>query len=137
MKETVESSSLSSSSTKQQPSVTRSAAAAKPLDAQVKANIRAILDAQEDRVRLLHAFDTQFKTYLLDAPEFDFNALKTLCKSTSDRMNEISTRILAIRNQFAPDCFDLTRLYSLVDRLQDGEQKKFKLVLFLSLVSFI
>lgn len=134
MKETVESSSTLSTSS----STSTKAGAAKPLEAQVKANIREVLDAQEDRVRLLHAFDTQFKTYLLDAPEFDFNALKTLCKSTSDRMNEISTRILAIRNQFAPDCFDLTRLYSLVDRLQDGEQRKFKLVLasFFFLVLF-
>lgn len=108
---------------------TKSTSTSKPLRVEIKENIRQVFNAQEDRVRLLNEFDAQFKTYLLDAPEFDLNSLKLLCKTTSEQMNEISMRILAIRNQFGAECFDLKSLYTLVDRLQDGEGRKFKLVL--------
>lgn len=102
------------------------------LRAQIQASLKQVFDAQEDRVRLLNDFDQQFKIYLLDAPEFNLETLKTLCKTTSERMNEISARIIRVRDEFSPDCFGVQRIYELVNRLQENEQAKFKLVNFLN-----
>ena len=103
---------------------------AKPLRLEIETNLKEVLAAQEERTRVLNDFDARFKGYLAEAPEFDLASLKTLCHVTSTRMNEISTRILSVREQF--ECFGLTRLSSLINSLQEAEQIKFKLVIHFS-----
>lgn len=102
----------------------------KPLRLEIETNLKEVLAAQEERTRVLNDFDARFKGYLAEAPEFDLESLKTLCHVTSTRMNEISTRILSVRDQF--ECFGLTRLSSLINDLQEAEQSKFKLVIHFS-----
>lgn len=91
--------------------------------------LKRLFALQEQRVHALGEFDIKFREYLLDAPEFDINKLKLMCKETSDEMNEISSAVLAIRQMFSSECFNSPLVYSLIDRLQTYEQTKFKLVI--------
>jgi hypothetical protein len=90
--------------------------------------LKQVLTLQEQRVLLLAEFEIKFKEYLLDAPNFNHEKLKALCKRVSEDMNEVSSRILAVKRTFSTECFNLPVLYGLIERLQSLEQHKFKLV---------
>lgn len=100
----------------------------KLLKEEIGKSLRDVFYLQEERVHLLNDFDLKFKTYLLDAPKFNLETLKSLCQTTSERMNDISRKILNVRDKFSSECFNVKCLYDLIDKLQEGEQKKFKLV---------
>jgi hypothetical protein len=95
---------------------------------EINQQLRDLFALQEERVFLLSDFETKFKEYLLDAPDFKFETLKHICKSVSDSMNDLSARILKIRQNFGADCFNVLKLFNLVNRLQEYEQEKFRLV---------
>lgn len=98
------------------------------LNEELKKNLKEIFSLQERRVHLSNEFETQFKEYLLDAPNFNLNKLKLICGQTSDQMNLISKRILEIKSDFSEQVFNAPGLFKLVERLQQNEQIKFKLV---------
>ena len=98
------------------------------LKQEINKQIKEIFDLQEQRVYLSNEFETSFKEYLLDAPNFDMNKLKQLCKDTSDKMNSISQKIIIIKNNFSSQVYDVKILYDLVEYLQSNEQTKFQLV---------
>lgn len=98
------------------------------LKIELKKNLKEIFDLQEQRVHLSNEFETRFKEYLLDAPHFDLNKLKDLCKEISERMNSISKQVLEIKLKFSPQVYNSNVLFKLVERLQNHEQIKFKLV---------
>ena len=99
------------------------------LKKELNEQLRQVFGLQQERVLLLNDFEIKFKEYLLDAPNFDFENLKKICKTTTDEMNRVSAEILAIKRNFSSDCFNIATLYNLVDRLQDYEATKFKLTL--------
>jgi hypothetical protein len=75
---------------------------------------------------LANEFETKFKEYLLDAPNFDLNKLQLMCKDVSNEMNIISKNILTIKNDELMK--DDKNIIGLIERLQSGEESKLKLV---------
>ena len=96
------------------------------LKQEINKQIKEIFDLQEKRVYLLNEFDIKFKEYLLDAPKFQLDKLKLLCKTITDEMNLISSQILTIKSNFSNQVFDLKNLFNLVEKLQSNEQIKFQ-----------
>ena len=90
--------------------------------------LKEIFELQEERVHISNKFETSFREYLLDAPNFDLKKLQLICKTISDEMNVISAKIISIKNNFSNRVFNIKRLYDLVESLQLNEEAKFKLV---------
>ena len=99
------------------------------LKTELNKQLKEIFDLQEERVHISNTFETMFREYLLDAPKFDLKKLKLICKSISDEMNIISAKMIAIKNTFSNQVFNIKRLYDLVEKLQTCEETKFKLVI--------
>ncbi len=95
---------------------------------ELKNNIKQVFELQEQRVYVWNEFDIRFKEYTLDAPNFRLRRLQLICKETSDQLNSISKQIIAIRDSFSSEVYNVKRLYNLVADLQESEQVKFKLV---------
>ena len=93
---------------------------------EINQQIKEIFELQEKRVHTLNEFDIKYKEYLLDAPKFQLDKLKLLCKTTSDEMNLISSQILKIKSNFSSQVFDMKNLFNLVEKLQSNEQIKFQ-----------
>lgn len=91
--------------------------------------IKEIFELQEQRVHIWNEFDLKFKEYTLDAPNFRLKRLQLICKEISDQLNSISTQMIAIREKFSKEVFNVHRLHELVERLQEHEQIKFQLVI--------
>ncbi len=83
---------------------------------------------QEERVHVWNDFDTSFKEYLLDAPNFNLKNLQVLCKRISETLNAISIKILAIKNNFSENVYNRKNIYDLIENLQANERIKFELV---------
>ena len=98
------------------------------LKQELNKQLKEIFELQEERVHVSNKFETNFREYLLDAPNFDLKKLQLICKSISDEMNGISAKIILIKNHFSPHVYNVKRLYDLVEALQAHEETKFKLV---------
>ena len=94
--------------------------------------VQQILKLQEERVHVWSDFDVKFKEYTLDAPHFELCKLQSICRLISEHLNLISMQIIAIKNQFSNDVFDVKNLYDLVEKLQANEQIKFQLVKYMN-----
>ena len=97
---------------------------------ELRKQVQQILKLQEERVHVWNEFDVKFKEYILDAPHFELKKLQSICRLISEQLNLISMQIIAIKNQFSNDVFDVKNLYDLVEKLQSNEQIKFQLVKF-------
>ena len=98
---------------------------------EINQQLKHLLMLQEQRVLVLNEFELKFKEYLLDAPDFNFTILKTICKSASHELNSISTRIIEIKKYFDEDCFNIIAILNLIERLQEHEKNKFQLVFYI------
>jgi hypothetical protein len=98
------------------------------LKLELNKQLKEIFDLQEERVHVSNKFETSFREYLLDAPNFDLKKLQLICKTISEEMNVISSKIISIKNCFSPQVYNIKRLYELVELLQTHEENKFKLV---------
>ena len=98
------------------------------LKEEVSKQISEVFKLQEERVHIWNDFDTSFKEYLLDAPNFNFKTLQVLCKRISEALNEISMKILTIKNNFSENVYNRKNVYELIESLQTNERVKFELV---------
>jgi len=98
------------------------------LKLELNKQLKEIFELQEERVHVSNKFETSFREYLLDAPNFDLKKLQLICKTISEEMNVISSKIISIKNCFSPQVYNIKRLYELVELLQTHEETKFKLV---------
>ena len=93
-----------------------------------KESIKSIFDFQEQRVHVWNEFDLLFKEYTLDAPYFDLKKLQLICKDIGDELNSISSKIILIKEAFSQNRAITKDLHKLIEKLQENEQIKFKLV---------
>ena len=98
------------------------------LKEELSKQISEVFKLQEERVHIWNDFDTSFKEYLLDAPNFNLKSLQMLCKRVSEALNEISMKILAIKNNFSENVYNRKNVYDLIENLQTNERIKFELV---------
>jgi hypothetical protein len=98
------------------------------LKVEINKQLKELFSLQQKRVLISNEFEIGFKEYLLDAPNFNFNKLQTLCQQITNQMNAVSADVIKIRNLFSMDMFAIDRIYKLIEMLQDREQLKLKLV---------
>ena len=93
--------------------------------------LQQIFQLQEERVLYWNEFELQFKEYLLDAPNFDLEKLKLICKGIGNKMNDISSKILSIKSNFSNQEHGIKKINDLIEKLQTNEQMKFQLVILI------
>ena len=93
--------------------------------------VNALFDLQEQRVFIFNEFDIKFKEYLLDAPKFNHEKLKLICKTISDQLNGVNVKILELKKRAEADQNEIKEcrvIAKQIERLQSNEELKFKLV---------
>jgi hypothetical protein len=91
-------------------------------------SIKQLFNLQQERALVYEKFKHDFKHYLVkksEENELSFgDEFKIACKQFCDKLNEISLKIIEIKNQF-----DARKLiFKLIDSLQAQEQLKFQMV---------
>ena len=95
--------------------------------------INKLFSLQEERVIVYKEFLRSFKEYLSEIrldhnvnndENINFIQFRFICKLISEKFNIISNQILEIKNKLSND----SNLFKLVEKLQQFEEKKFKLV---------
>jgi hypothetical protein len=91
---------------------------------------------QEERVLVYKEFSSYFKEYLIDinikkensatvSENLNFIQFRFICKQISEKFNKISLQILEIKKNLSDN---RKNLINLIQKLQDYEENKFKLV---------
>ena len=98
--------------------------------------IRRLFELQQQRVLTFNEFEIKFKEYLLDAPKFQLERLKLICKQIGDAFNEINRQIIEqvlnyLKETTAAAANDNASLIKLVESIQENEEVKFKLVMLI------
>ena len=94
--------------------------------------VNSLFSLQEERVFIYNEFDIKFKEYLLDAPKFNHERLKLICKSVSEQLNEVNAKILKLKDRATAvaggGVKECRLIVKQIEKLQANEETKFKLV---------
>eukprot|EP00092_Neocalanus_flemingeri_P011866 GFUD01012796.1.p1 GENE.GFUD01012796.1~~GFUD01012796.1.p1 ORF type:complete len:151 (-),score=56.64 GFUD01012796.1:49-501(-) len=87
---------------------------------------------QEERTQAFHQLDQHHKIFLCHAPEYEngFDEFKKSVSQVTDKFREISCEIIRIKEELSNDP---SKLSSLIERVQELEEKKLNTVVDLQL----